>query len=87
MKLSEWDLKIQSQKRSKNKHAATSYDWGDSSDRAEVTCNRHVVHDTQNLADALRLFRHPWTIRRLWADVVEVKDHSIHIPIPAAVNW
>ena len=72
------DLSIRSQRRSKNTYAAISYVWGDPNDTTDITCNERVVQVTRNLADALRQFRHPRTIRRLWADAlcINQKDEA-----------
>lgn len=71
------NLKIQTHRRSRDKYAAISYVWGDPDDTVDITCNDSVASITRNLADALRVFRHPRTIRRLWADALCINQNDI----------
>lgn len=80
------ELKVKSCKRAKDNYAAISYVWGDSSDTIELSCNGEAVQVTRNLADALRQFRHPRTVRRLWADALcinqkdeQEKNHQVRM--------
>lgn len=66
----ECSLKIQTYRRLKGKYAAISYVWGDPNNTTTIICNGCRVQITKSLADALRQFRHPRTIRRLWADAI-----------------
>ncbi|KZM27384.1 uncharacterized protein EKO05_0010483 [Ascochyta rabiei] len=73
----ECELKVQTHRRSKNKYAAISYVWGDPTDTIDIECNHHPVPITRNLADALRQFRHPRTIRKLWADALCINQRDV----------
>jgi hypothetical protein len=64
------ELKVQTYKRSTNTYAAISYVWGDPANTVDIKCNGLPTSITVSLAEALRQFRHPRTIRRLWADAL-----------------
>ena len=55
---------------SKSQYEAISYVWGDPNDTVDVTCNGLRVHITISLAEALRNFRDPHSVRTLWADAL-----------------
>lgn len=55
---------------SPKKYSAISYVWGDRSAIDTIRCNGVPTSITKNLADALRRFRSPQKIKRLWADAL-----------------
>lgn len=69
---------------SPRKYSAISYVWGDPSAIDQIQCNAHPVTITKSLADALRRFRSPRKVKRLWADALcinqddaEEKGHQV----------
>lgn len=70
-------LSVQTHRRARNKYAAVSYVWGDPGDVVIVTCDGFPVSITRDLGQALRQFRHPRTIRRLWVDALCINQSDL----------
>jgi hypothetical protein len=73
----ECELEARTHRRAKDKYAAISYVWGDPRDTVDITCNQRIVPITRSLQGALRQFRHPRTIRRLWADALCINQGDL----------
>jgi hypothetical protein len=73
----ECGLEIRTHRRAKDRYAAISYVWGDPRDTVDITCNKRIVPITRNLQGALQQFRHPRTIRRLWADALCINQGDL----------
>ena len=73
----ECELETRTHRRAKDKYAAISYVWGDPRDTINITCNKRIVPITRSLEGALRQFRHPRTIRRLWADALCINQEDL----------
>jgi hypothetical protein len=56
---------------------ALSYVWGDSSDRATISCNDKPFSITANLHWALRRARLPDESRFIWADAISINQHDL----------
>lgn len=72
----ECDLTIRAFEGSRKEYDAISYVWGDSNETVNVTCDGKEVPMSISLQDALRNFRHPSHIRRLWADAICINQHD-----------
>lgn len=73
----ECELEVRTHRRAKDRYAAISYVWGDARDTVNITCNQRIVPITRSLQGALRVFRHPRTIRRLWADALCINQGDL----------
>lgn len=73
----ECELEIRTHRRAKDRYAAISYVWGNPRDTVDITCNQRIVPITRSLQGALRQFRHPRTIRRLWADALCINQEDL----------
>lgn len=71
------ELETRTHRRAKDRYAAISYVWGDPRDTVNITCNQRIVPITRSLQGALRQFRHPQTIRRLWADALCINQGDL----------
>ena len=71
------ELETRTHRRAKDRYAAISYVWGDPRDTVDITCKQRIVPITRSLQGALRQFRHPRTIRRLWADALCINQGDL----------
>ncbi|KAF1810877.1 HET-domain-containing protein [Eremomyces bilateralis CBS 781.70] len=55
---------------------AISYAWGDPNDTVEIICDSKPVQITNNLADALRVFRDPGNKKLLWVDALCIDQNN-----------
>lgn len=51
-------------------YQALSYTWGSPTDKSTIVCNESTVSIPRNLAEGLRVLRHPDRLKILWQDAV-----------------
>lgn len=58
------------------RYEAISYAWGDDVDSKVIWCQKQKLKVTTNLRDALRVLRHPYKLKYLWADAVCIDQQN-----------